>query len=492
MTLEEPTAIALALTVLGVLLALSALSSRASARAGLPVILLFLAIGMLAGSDGIGGIEFDDYPLAFRIGTAALVLILFDGGLNTTTADIRRSFAPAGVLATVGVVATAGMVALVARVVGFEWRDAILLGAIVSSTDAAAVFSILRGSGMQLRRRIGSTLELESGANDPAAVILTFTITEAILGGSADPRTIVPAILLQLGVGTVFGLGIGRLASSVVHRLGPTIGALYPVLTLSAAFLAFGIPTLLGGSGILAVYVAGVVIGNRELPHRTALLNAHDFLAWLSQVLMFLALGLLAFPSRLLENAAASLGIALFLAFVGRPLVVAACLAPFGFTRREVAFAGWVGLRGAVPIILATFPVQAGIAAGPEIFDVVFFVVLVSVVLQGGSVRFAARRLGVELPASPLPPAVMEISSTRPVDARVLPFYVSPVLAVAGARIADIPFPRTSAIVLVMRRSELIVPRGDVVLLPGDHVYVLFRPDDEVTIRLLFGASEDE
>jgi potassium/hydrogen antiporter len=492
MTFPEPTAIALVLTVLGALLALSAVSSRASTRAGLPVILLFLAIGMLAGSEGIGGIEFDDYHLAFRIGTAALVLILFDGGLNTTIGEIRRSFAPAAVLATAGVVATAGTVALAARVVGFEWPAAILLGAIVSSTDAAAVFSILRGSGMQLRRRVGSTLELESGANDPAAVILTFTITDAILGGAADPLTIVPAIVVQLAIGSLFGYAIGRAGSSVVRRLGPSIGALYPVLTLSAAFLAFGIPTLFGGSGILAVYVAGVVIGNRGLPHRTALLNAHDFLAWLSQVLMFLTLGLLAFPSRLLENAAASLGIALFLAFVGRPLVVAACLAPFRFSRREIAFAGWVGLRGAVPIILATFPVQAGIAAGREIFDVVFFVVLVSVVLQGGTVRLVARRLGVEAPASPLPQAVMEISSSRPVDARVLPFYFSPALAVAGARIADIPFPRTSAIVLVMRGSELIVPRGDVVLLSGDHVYVLFPQEDEITIRLLFGAAEDE
>jgi potassium/hydrogen antiporter len=213
MTFPEPTAIALVLTVLGALLALSAVSSRASTRAGLPVILLFLAIGMLAGSEGIGGIEFDDYHLAFRIGTAALVLILFDGGLNTTVAEIRRSYAPASVLATVGVVATAGMVALAARVVGFEWRDAILLGAIVSSTDAAAVFSILRGSGMQLRRRIGSTLELESGANDPAAVILTFTITDAILGGAADPLAIVPAIVLQLVLGTVLGLVIGRVES---------------------------------------------------------------------------------------------------------------------------------------------------------------------------------------------------------------------------------------------------------------------------------------
>src|SRR6185369_13708376 len=288
------------LLVTGLLLALSVLFSRTSARIGVPVFLLFLVIGMLAGSEGIGGIAFEDYRLSFRLGTLALVLILFDGGLNTSLAAFRRGLWPAIVLATVGVAVTAGVVGGAAHLLGFAWMPALLLGAIVSSTDAAVVFSVLGASGLKLQERIGTTLELESGLNDPMAVILTLALTGSVISNRPPDARVLLHVPLELLIGGALGAGVGLAGRLILRRLKLPAEGLYPVFTLGLAFLAFGLPTLLSGSGFLAVYIAGMVIGNGDFPYHRSVARFHDAAAWCGQVTMFLMLGLLVFPSRIL------------------------------------------------------------------------------------------------------------------------------------------------------------------------------------------------
>jgi len=486
----EPFPTAVALAAMGVLLAVSVLASRTSGRAGVPLALLFLLVGMSAGS--IAGIGFSDHRLAFRAGTVALVLILFDGGLSTPAQSLRSVVAPAGLLATLGVVATAFIAALGARALGVPWLEASLFGAIVSSTDAAAVFSVLRGARIQVQQRVGHVLEIESGLNDPTAVILTLGFTEALAEGRAPGWRLVGEAALQLAVGLAAGWAVGRGGRLVLSRARLAAGGLYPVLTLALAFIAFGAATLLHGSGFLAVYVAAVVLGNGPLPYRTGLTRVHDAMAWFSQVAMFLVLGLLADPTRLLYVAIPGLALALFLVFVARPVAVVACLLPFRFSPREIAFTAWVGLRGAVPIILATYPVLAGVQGAHRIFDLVFFVVVVSTLLQGAPIRWLVRKLELEVPGPPSPRAVLEIVSREALAGEVLSFYVEPASAVSGSSIADLPFPEGASVMLVVRGHELVPPRGQTVLRSGDHVYVFVRPEEKGLVQLLFGRLEED
>lgn len=489
--MPEPHATAAILLVAGVLVGAAALFSRTAGRIGLPVALGFLLIGMLAGSEGVGGIAFENYGLTLRVGTTALALILFDGGLHTPLAALRAAIAPAAVLATAGVVGTAALVAVGAHVIGVEWLQAFLLGAIVSSTDAAAVFSVLRLSGVQLRRRVGMILELESGLNDPMAVLLTIGLTAAAAGRGTGIAAALLEGALELGVGAIGGIVIGWIGRFLLSRVQLAAGGLYAVLTVALALIAFAAPTLLHGSGFLAVYVAGMVLGNARLPYRGGLSHVHDAIAWLCQVGMFLLLGLLAFPSRLVAVAPAGLGLALFLAIVARPAVVALCLLPFRLSLREIVYIGWVGLRGAVPIILATFPVLAAVPASRRLFDLVFFIVAVNAVVPGWTVPRAARLLKVGGDAPPPPPALVEIHSTRPLQGDVLSFVIEKASAVAGSPISELPFPEGSAVMLVVRGSTLIPPRGSTVLQPGDHVHVFCLPADRGFVELLFGRAEE-
>lgn len=492
MTSGEPTSTALLLTALGVLMAVSVLFSRFAGRVGIPVALLFIVVGVLAGSEGIGGIEFEDYAFTFRIGTVALALILFDGGLNTPLSSVRNAIRPASLLATLGVVLTAAVVALAAWLLGLPWLHAMLLGSIVSSTDAAAVFSVLRGSGIHLKRRVGTTLELESGLNDPMAVILTVAMTGAIAAGEVSGWRIVLDAAIQLAVGTVAGIAIGYLGREVLKRAHLPAGGLYPVLTLALAFVAFGVPTLLHGSGFLAVYVAAVVMGNEAIRYRSGVLRVHDAVAWFAQVTMFLVLGLLVFPSELVPVAPVGLAIGVLLAVVARPLAVIPLLIPFGYPWRERFYIAWVGLRGAVPIILATFPVLAGAPGAKEIFNIVFFVVVVSAVVPGATVQWLTRRLGLVSQAPPPSPAVLEITSTQLLSGEMIGFHVEPASAVAGASLSDLPFPSTATAAMIVRGTELIAPRGNTVLQPGDHVYVFCTAEDLPLVKLLFGRQETE
>jgi cell volume regulation protein A len=478
------------LLLAGLLLALSVLFSRAPSRFGIPIFLLFLVVGMLAGSEGPGGISFEDYRLSFRIGTIALALILFDGGLNTSLASFRTGLRPAVVLATIGVVGTAAALAVGAHLLGIPWPIAFLLGAVVSSTDAAAVFSVLRSSGIQLRDRIGATLELESGLNDPMAVILTLALTGSLAAGTPLNAGLLWQLPIQLAVGAACGVAIGLAGRRLLRGRLPA-GGLYPVFTVALTLVTFGLATLLQGSGFLAVYVAGIVLGNGDLPYQGGLRRFHDAVAWFSQITMFLMLGLLSFPSRVLGVAGVGLAIALLLSFVARPLVVSLCLLPFGFRRKETLFIGWVGLRGAVPIVLAIFPVLSGVPGAETVFDVVFCIVVVSAFLPGATVAWTARRLGLGVAPPPAPGALLEISSRQPLTEQVVSFYIEPALPVCNVSLADIPFPPDSSAMLVVRGNTLVAARGDVVLQPGDHVYIFCRPEDRPFFDLLFGRPEE-
>ncbi len=493
MSPHEPEATALLLAVGGLLLGVSVVLSRASQRTGVPIALLFLLVGMLAGSEGLGGIDFEDYEFAFRIGVLALTLILFDGGLNTPLVAVRRAAAPAGLLATVGVAGTAILVAVAAHWLGVSWPGALLIGAVVSSTDAAAVFAVLRGSGLQLKRRVGVTLEVESGINDPVAVILTTVLTQNLLvPGSVSGFRIPLEILVQLAVGAAVGIGVGYGGRQLLSRLSLPTGGLYPVVTLALALFAFGAGTVLHGSGFLSVYLAGLVLGNGPLPYRTGLLRVHDALAWLSQVAMFLVLGLLVFPSRLLDVAGVGLAIAALLAFIVRPLVAAVCLAPFSYPRREVLYIGWVGLRGAVPIVLATIPVLARAPGAERLFDMVFFIVVATALVPGATVAWVTRKLGLQTKEPPAPQAVLAIESRQPLQGELLSFYIDEALVVTGMPVEELPLPEGSAVTLIIRGNQLVPSSPGTTLEPGDHVHLIAQPEDRGFIQLMFGRPEEE
>ena len=360
MHFAEPHATATLLTTFAVLLAGSVLFGRAFEKMGVPVVLAFLAIGVLAGYHTIGNLQFEDYHFAFRVGLIALVLILFDGGLNTPTAAFRRVAAPALTLATVGVALTAALVSAAAHLFGMSWPQALLLGAVVSSTDAAAVFSVLRSSGVQLEHRVASTLEVESGINDPVAMILTIAMTQGILGVGASPAALAGAMIFELLGGALIGYGVAVSGRMLLTRFRPPSGGLVAVVTLALALLTFGIATLLHASGLVAVYAAGITLGNGNMPMRASVIRFHDAFGWLAQITMFLLLGLLAHPLRVAAQVPNGLLIGLALTFIARPLAALLCLLPFGFGVRAAGYVGWVGLRGAVPIVLAIFPVLSG------------------------------------------------------------------------------------------------------------------------------------
>lgn len=492
--MTEPLATAVLLLVIGLLVAVSVLFGRAGGRTGVPLLLIFLVVGMLAGSDGLIGIHFDDYHLAYRLGTVALVLILFDGGLQTPLRSLRQALLPAGLLATVGVLMTALLVAVVGRFLGLDWGPALLIGAMVSSTDAAAVFSVLRGSGLQLRGRTGSTLEVESGVNDPMAVILTAVIASALVSGDAGwgmAWDMTWKTLVQLVVGAAGGVVIGWCGGWLLSRirLGSSMS---PVFSIALAAIAYGLPSLMWGSGFLAVYIAGVMLGNSRLPSRGGLLRVHESLAWLGQVVMFVMLGLLVFPNRLLEVLIPGVILALLLAFVVRPLTVAAILLPLGFKRNQVLYIGWVGLRGAVPIILATMPLMLGIPDGDLLFDMVFVMVVVSALLPGTTVQWVTQWFGMARQAPDPPQASIELNAAAPIQGSFTTWFIQELSPSANTKLKDIPFPESCAVIMVVRGEKVIPARGETMLLPGDHVTVLSESDESAFLHLVFGQEMDE
>jgi cell volume regulation protein A len=487
----EPLPTGILVAAIGLLLALAVVASPVFQRLGVPSLILFIVLGIAAGSEGIFGLPFDDYALAFRLGVIALVLILFDGGLNTSVTVFRDALLPAAVLATVGVLLTAAIVAGFGVVLGLSLPIAFLIGSVVSSTDAAAVFSVLRGSGIQLKQRTGAILEVESGLNDPMAVFLTVVTTEVVLG--TQELGLDTAILLgqQLVIGGGFGFLLGRAGSALLRNVHLPVAGLYPVLTVGIAFIAFGLPTLAGGSGFLGVYIAAILLASRPLPYRAGVLRVHDALAWLAQILMFAMLGLLVFPSRLWPAALVGSSLALALALVARPAATWACLLPFTLERRERLFISWVGLRGAVPIILAAYPALRGVEGGDAIFHVVFFVVLVTSVVPGATAAALGSRLGLARPVAKMPTATIELVSLREYSREFIWYAVDRASAVAGAPVRDLPLPEGCILTMILRGPDVIAPRGHTRVEVGDHVCVFVAAEDRKLIDLLFGAAED-
>jgi len=467
----------------GALILASVFASKASGRLGLPALVLFLLVGIVAGSEGLGGIAFDDPLVAQSLGIIALAYILFSGGLDTEWRAVRPLLWTGVALSTVGVVLTAATMGLVATwVLGLPLLQGLLLGALVSSTDAAAVFSVMRSRGTGLKERLKRVLELESGSNDPMAIFLTVGLITLIAQPDVGTWTLVPMFLQQMLVGAGVGWGLGRLLVAAINRIHLNYDGLYPVFTLASVALVYGLTAWLGGNGFLAVYLAGLVMGNRHFIHKRSIMRFHDGLAWLMQITMFLALGLLVFPSELAPVAWTGLLLALTLMFVARPLAVFATLAFSSLNRREVALVAWVGLRGAVPVILATYPLVLGVPNANLIFNVVFFIVLASVLLQGPSIPFVARMLRVDVPLARPTRYPIEFEQTADLDSDLVEVVVPAGSGVVGRRILEIGLPEGALVVLISRDGTFVVPRGSTIVLDGDRLLLL--ADDESLARV--------
>jgi cell volume regulation protein A len=470
--------------VAAVLLVTAVLASKVSARLGIPSLLVFLLIGMLAGSDGPGGIWFDNAWLAQSMGVIALALILFAGGLETDWSQVRPVLWPAVSMATLGVALTALVMAFAARaVLGFSLLEGLLLGAIVSSTDAAAVFSVLRSQRMALKSNLQPLLELESGSNDPMAVFLTVAFAALLAKPATSFVSVLPMFVQQMAIGAVLGLAVGKLTVVLVNRLRLDSEGLYPVLTLGAAALSYGVTASLGGSGFLAVYLTGMVMGNSDFLHKRSITRFHNGVAWLMQITMFLTLGLLVFPSHLPPVAAAGTLLALSLVFIARPISVFIGLAFSRLGFREKLLVSWVGLRGAVPIILATFPLMLGLKGAELYFNVVFFIVITSVLLQGTSIPLVARWLGLQSPAPTRPAPALEFVPAKKASSDLVEVVIPAHSANAGRQIMDLHLPKSALVVLLTRNENYVVPKGSTAIEPGDSLLVLAERSDIPAVR---------
>jgi len=459
----------------GAVLLLAVVAAVATQRLRLPVLVTFLGLGMLLGSEGLGGIEFDDAELARWIGIAGLVLILFEGGLTTKWLELRPVLGPTLVLSTVGVAVTAVVAGAAAYFLfDLELKNALLLGAVVGPTDAAAVFATLRGT--MLRRRLASLLTAESGANDPAAVALTLGLIAWIQTPGYGGDDLALLLLRQLGLGLAIGLALG-VAVRRLPRLPSELAAFGPVASLGLAAVAYGIPASLHASGFLSVYIVGLFFGNTSTSLRQTVVHFHEGLAYLSQVVLFIVLGLLVFPSQLGPVAWSAIGLTAILVLVARPLAVGISMAPFRYSGREQVFVSWAGLRGAVPIVLATFALSAGVAGSNTIFNAVFFVVLVSTALQTVTLDPLARRLGVATEAPPSHHPPIEVGAVRELGGELLEYDVEQSDSVVGTSIGELGLPEAALVMLIVRDGQAIPPRGATTLEPGDRVYVLARSD---------------
>lgn len=474
-----------ALLATGALLIVSAILSKASGRLGVPALLIFLGVGMFAGSDGPLGIYFNDPVLAQTIGVIALVFILFSGGLDTPWREVRPVVGPAVGLATVGVALTCGMVGLFATLMlNFSWLEGLLLGAVVSSTDAAAVFAVLRARGLRLPTRLRATVELESGSNDPMAVFITVALV-GLLAAGAPPvwGRLAIDFVLQMAVGTLVGFGSGRLGAWSLNRLRLEYGGLYFVFTLALPLVTYALATLFSGNGFLAVYAAGLAMGNTRFIHRRTLLRFHDGVAWLMQISMFLTLGLLVFPSQLPDVALEGIGVALFLTLVARPFAVFATTIPVRMPWRQKLLLSWMGLRGAVPIVLATFPLVAGLEIAPRLFNLVFFAVVVSVALQAPTIPWLARRLALRGTVST---DDVELPSRR--NSELVTVAVVEASVAAERAIVTLPIPQDCQILLVHRNGAFFIPTGSTTIESGDRVMALVSKVSVDSFRSLFEA----
>lgn len=465
------------------------LSSLIATRFGAPILLMFLAVGMLAGEDGPGGISFSNYRLTYLIGSLALAVILFDGGLRTRFLHVRSAIGPATLLSTVGVLITAGLTgAFGAWALSLGSQQGFLIGAVVASTDAAAVFFLLRSGGLQLRSRVGALLELESSVNDPVAVFLTVAAVGVISAGGGGESIL--HVIIDLGreavLGTLVGLAGGFGIVLLLNRVNLP-GGLPPLLAVSGGVLVFGLAATAGGSGFLAAYVAGLVLGNRPVRAFAGILSLHDAVTWLAQIVMFLALGLLVSPHQMLGVALPGLVIALFLIFIARPIAVWLCLWPFGFNQRERLFVSWVGLRGAVSIFLASIPTLSGLPNSHIYFNVAFFVVIISLSLQGWTIKRVAWRLGQALPRTVHPMTRTEVDLPGQHNVEMIGYPVT-----ADARVLSMArLPDWVRLTMVVRDGKILDAAEAGALMPGDYAYLLAPELKAQSLDTIFGPATE-
>jgi len=437
---------------------------------------LFLGLGMLVGSDGLGWISFSNYELARDIGVVALALILFEGGLNAGFDEIRPVLGVSISLAFVGTVLTAAITGFAAAALfGFSTKEGLLVGSIIAATDGAAIFAVLRES--TLRRKLALTLEGEAGLNDAVAVLLVLACIDWIQSADYTAADALVLFAKELGVGVGIGAVTGWLGVEGLKRVRLATAGLYPVGSLAIAAVAYGAAAALDGSGFVAVYLAGLALGSASIPAKQTIANFHQGLGWLAQLAMFLTLGLLVFPSQLGDVAVEGTALALVLVLVARPLAVVGATLFARFSASERLILGWAGLRGAVPVVLATFPVIAHVSESLDFFNIVFFAVVVSTLLQGTTFEPVARRLGVTANEPALPPPLMEAATVRRLGAEVLEYSIEPGDAIVGARVRDLGLPREAVVNVLVRGDEAIPPRGSTRLQAGDRLHVLIRQE---------------
>ena len=456
------------------LLFISILAGKTSYRFGVPTLVLFLAVGMLAGSEGIGGIHFDDPRIAQFIGIVALNFILFSGGLDTRWKTIQPVLWQGISLSTLGVLITALCIGFFAwQITDFSLMEGLLLGAIISSTDAAAVFSILRSKNLALRSNLRPTLELESGSNDPMAYFLTIAFLSLIINPGDSVWSILPMFFFQIIIGAIAGFGFGKLSKIVINRIKLGFEGLYPVLVISLMFITFSATDFIGGNGFLAVYLCGVYLGNQNLIHKNTIIRMFDGLAWLMQIILFLTLGLLVFPTQVVPVIGIGLAIAAVLIFVARPIAVLISLSFFKMKMKRRLYVSWVGLRGAVPIVFATYPLIAGIEKANLIFNIVFFVSLSSVLIQGTTLAKVAHWLHVSLPSSekklsPVDKILMDETKSHLQEIEIPENSIA-----VGKRIVDLQIPSGAIIAMITRDNSFITPRGDTEVQENDILLIL-------------------
>lgn len=459
----------LALLAGGAVMLAGIAAARAAARLGLPSLLLFLALGVAIGEDGLG-LDFDDAQLAQNLGTAALAVILVEGGLTTKWSDARTVLAPASVLATAGVGVSVLVTAAGAHLLlGMDWQLALLLGAIVSSTDAAAVFAVLRG--IPVPRRMAGLLEAESGFNDAPTVILVVLFASTPLHEAGVPAVGLN-LLYQLGAGAVVGLALGRIGVVALRRTALPASGLYPLSTFGIGILAFAAAGAVQASGFLAAYLAGILLGNAGLPHRVATRSFAEGLAWLAQIALFVLLGLLITPSELAAHIVPAVTIGAVLLFLARPLSVLACLLPFRVPWRHQAFISWAGLRGAVPIVLATYPIVAGVPGSERILDIVFIGVVIFTLVQGPTLPAVARALHLVRP-DPARELQIEAAPLDRIDAELLTLAIPPGSRLHGVALFELRLPSPTVLSLIIRDGEPVVPQPDTRLSSGDELLIV-------------------
>ncbi|PTX18339.1 potassium/proton antiporter (CPA1 family) [Pontibacter mucosus] len=469
------------LFAVAILLFLSILVSKSLGRLGIPALVLFLGVGILAGSEGLGGIYFDDVQTAQSLGTIALVLILYSGGLDTKWQSTRPVLWRGIVLSTFGVLITALLLGVFASyLLGFTLLEGLLLGSIVSSTDAAAVFSILRSRNIGLKHNLRPTLELESGSNDPMAYFLTISFTFLLTNPGTALVNLVPMFFMQMSIGALMGVAMGYIMAWVINRISLEQEGLYPALTLAMVLFTYAFTAFISGNGFLAVYTAGVILGNKNFIHKRSLTRFYDGVAWLMQILMFLTLGLLVFPSQVMPVLGVGVLISVFLIFVARPISVFVSLIFFKVSFREQIYISWVGLRGAVPILFATYPMLAGVEQAGMIFNIVFFIVLISVMLQGTTLKVVAEWLG--LSEEDNAPKRLQLGEELGYNAKneLVELQLGPGASGVGKSLVQLQMPKNSLIVLIDRGGKFVTPNGATVLEPYDKLMVMIDNEEEL------------